>query len=68
MGFFALFTAVLLGLLIAVRVFLTTVFLLIVADVFFSTLLDKTLAGLETGSLIAEGFAVIIAFSEASLI
>lgn len=67
MGFLTLLIAVLLGLLIAVRVLLT-VFLLIAADGFFSTLLDKTLAGLGTDSLTTVGFAVMIAFSEASFI
>lgn len=68
-GFLILLIAVaLLGLLTAVLVLRTIVFLLIEA-VFFSTLLDETLADLDEGSLTtAVGFAVITAFSDASLI
>lgn len=67
-GFLDLLPTVLVGLLTAVRVLLTTVFLLIVADVFLSTLLEETLAGFDTGSFTTMSFAVITAFSDASLI
>lgn len=67
-GFLDLLPTVLVGLLTAVRVLLTTVFLLIVADVFLSTLLEETLEGFDTGSFTTMSFAVITAFSDASLI
>jgi len=57
---------VLLGILTAVRVLLITVFLLIVTVDFFSVKLDETTAGFD--SLTILGFAVITAFSDASLI
>lgn len=63
-----LLTVVLLGILTAVRV-LFTVFLLITTVVFFSILLLITLVTLDEGSFITVvGFAVITAFSAASLI
>lgn len=66
-GFLDLLPTVLVGLLTAVRVLLT-MFLLIVAGVFLSTLLEETLAGFDTGSFTTMSFAVITAFSDASLI
>jgi len=69
-GFLILLPAtILLGLLTAVRVLLTLVFLLIVAAVdFFSVLQDDTLEGLDVGSFITVAFAVTTALSDASLI
>lgn len=68
MGFLTLLLAtVLLGIFTAVRVLFTTVFLLIVTVAFFSPKLDGTVAGFDS-LIILVGFAVIIAFSDASLI
>lgn len=62
-----LLATVLLGILTAVRVLLITVFLLIVTVAFFSPKLDETATGFESLTILV-GFAVIIAFSDASFI